>query len=696
MKKIIENLVAKLPEIYQPIYGHPTLSGLVSRSCHDRFEKIAQIYDALQDHLGRSPKVLDLGCAQGYFSLNLAARGGEVHGIDYLDKNIAVCNALAQTHPHFKVTFETNLVENIITRLKPCEYDLVLALSVFHHVVYEKGIDEVKGLLGQIVNQSGALVVELALREEPLYWAPSQPEDPKKLLENIAFVRKMACHETHLSPILRPMYFVSNRYWQMGHCAGHFDSYASDSHALAHGAHRESRRYFFSEDIIIKYYDFKHPLRVTINRHEFEQEVQFLKSPPPKFPAAKFIVADENNSEGWVVMERLPGRLLLDLLLEGSPIDHHSVLLAVLEQLVILEKVGLYHNDIRTWNVLVTENDAVYLFDYGSISSEKLDCCWPENLFLAFFIFVREITTGVVEEPNPLRTISISPFGLPQPYCTWAMSLWRHPLAEWSFQLMLEILLQMSNHFFDELQYQPVEAWMKATEEAIQAQIIHFKDCIRQIEENIQHVEIASRQAEQQAQKAVKLTRQVKDQNQQAEKQIRQAVKLAWQAKDQNQQEEEQARQAEKEARQAEEEARQAEKEARKATIKMQDLYNSRSWRITAPLRWIVFQAKLLKQHGFPARIKALAKKIVRPVVQYWPFSVASNFGLRRCSVIITKRLGIYTVLHRIYVHFFKQKKIKLICDKNVSQKLSHLTPNARHIYYQLKTAVAEYQKKVD
>jgi O-antigen chain-terminating methyltransferase len=72
----IEKLVSELPEVYQKIYGHPELSGNTSRLCEDREQYIVQIVGNLQKKLGRKNlKVLDIGCAQGYFSLTLAKLG---------------------------------------------------------------------------------------------------------------------------------------------------------------------------------------------------------------------------------------------------------------------------------------------------------------------------------------------------------------------------------------------------------------------------------------------------------------------------------------------------------------------------------------------------------------------------------------------------------------------------------------------
>jgi O-antigen chain-terminating bifunctional methyltransferase/kinase len=490
---MIEKLVSDLPEVYQPIHGHPELSGRVSRSCFDRLEHITRIHDALQRLLGRPLKVLDLGCAQGYFSFNLAERGAIVHGVDFLDKNVAVCNSLAQENPALQVGFETGRVEETIARLEPGQYDLVLGLSVFHHIVYEKGADVVRAMLEHAAAQSGALVVELALREEPLYWAPAQPEDPRALLESIAFVHEIARHGTHLAAISRPLFVASSRYWILEDQASRFDSWSLDPHGLAQGTHQASRRYFFSVDRILKFYRFDHP-RGEHNKTEFTKEVRFLQKPPPAFSAPALIAFSERETDAWLAMQRLPGRLLLDLLREGAKVDSRTVLLAVLKQLAGLEAAGLYHDDVRTWNVLVAEDGTTHLIDYGSISSKARDCAWPGNPFLSFFIFVREVATGVVDNSDPLRTVTISPYGLPQPYRSWATFLWRRPLTEWSFRLMYQTLLETPTEMVEEPALEPNSAWMNAIEEAIQAQKL-FANHIRQ-RVDAQSLEVRATKAE--------------------------------------------------------------------------------------------------------------------------------------------------------------------------------------------------------
>src|SRR5690242_405980 len=101
----LSKLVSGLPEMYQPVFGHPELSGPASRPSLGRLTRIRKVYDLLSQRLGRALRVLDIGCAQGFFSLHLAESGAEVVGIDTLDVNIRLCEALAAESPTRTASF---------------------------------------------------------------------------------------------------------------------------------------------------------------------------------------------------------------------------------------------------------------------------------------------------------------------------------------------------------------------------------------------------------------------------------------------------------------------------------------------------------------------------------------------------------------------------------------------------------------
>jgi O-antigen chain-terminating methyltransferase len=475
MAKTIHQIILDIPEVYQPIYGHPNLSQEISRACIDRLEKIIEVHDVLAAAIGRSLRVLDLGCAQGFFSLSLAARGATVHGVDLLDKNIAVCEALAEENSDLKATFEIGRLETVIVGLEQGQYDLILGLSVFHHIVHEHGIEQVRQWLTHAVQMTSVIVLELALNTEPLYWAISQPQNPLELLAGCVFVHEVGRFSTHLSSVVRPMIVVSNRYWVLGSHAEAFQSWSTEPHSLAHDTHQGSRRYYYGEHYFAKIYQFNSEGGAH-NRAEFSKESTFLAAEHKGFRSPKLLTSGFNEREGWVVMDRLHGKLLLDALRDKDEIDAVAVLRSVLVQLVALESEGLYCNDVRTWNVMLLTDGSLQLIDFGSISPVPRDCVWPENIFLAFNIFVHELSTGQVDDPRPIRKFAISPYNLQEPFRSWAMALWRQSPSDWSFRRMLELLEDLPNLKPVDSTESAGDVWARAIESAMQAQKVVFQD----------------------------------------------------------------------------------------------------------------------------------------------------------------------------------------------------------------------------
>jgi O-antigen chain-terminating methyltransferase len=426
----LRTLVAELREVYQPIFGHSELSGAASRNSEARLRDVMAVYHALARQLQRPLRVLDLGCAQGWFGFNLAHAGAQVLGVDYLEENINVCNMLALENPHLHIRFKPMEIEIVAGFLEKDQFDLVLGLSVFHHLCFNDGKEAARDLLDKIFEKVPTGILEMALASESPAWAAAQPENPDYLIERQPFYRVIAHHATHLSSS-RPLYFCSRRYWYLDGEMSEFSAFSDNG---------RGRRYFFGEKMLAKLYRTTGE-RGEINRYAVEQSARFLKSPPAGYEGApKLYQFGEANGVAWLVQDKLPGIMLDELIRDGKPYDERAILLGVLKQLAVLERAGLYHADVRVWNILVGPDGAPRLIDYNEISEAKRDCVWPDSVYLAFFIFVNEVVTHRQFDTEPSRPPFISPFNLQEPYRSWLMQIWRIPVGEWSFGFLLETL----------------------------------------------------------------------------------------------------------------------------------------------------------------------------------------------------------------------------------------------------------------
>lgn len=437
----LSKLVAALPEMYQPILNHPDLSVRVTRTCEDRLSHIKQIYQSLEQKLGRPLRVLDLGCAQGFFSLSLAQLGATVCGVELQECNIAVCNALAKEHPEFKITFRQGMIEEVLLNLKQDEYDLVLGLSVFHHLVHIAGLVFVQKMISILAHAVTAGIYELALPNEPTKRSQSLPANPREVLNSYAFVHEAAQHSTHLRGIDRPFYIASNRCWFLNGQVGAFQKWKSESHELTSNG---TRRYYFGDGCVIKVFTLEDQEFHDINIREHTNEVNFLKNPPAHFQAARLLLEGQHHKEVWLVREQLPGELLLDIMQAKKPYNARLIIEDILNQLSALEAAKLYHNDLRIWNILIESDGHATLIDYGAMTAEAKDRGWPYNVFLSFMIFLQEIITGNISIPDPVRPPVFNPEIFPEPYRSMLWKLFSQEPAQWSFTGMRDSLTQDS------------------------------------------------------------------------------------------------------------------------------------------------------------------------------------------------------------------------------------------------------------
>lgn len=480
---MIRDLVEALPEKYQPIFGHPELSSGSSRGCFDRLETILDVVRRLRSQLGRQVRVLDLGCAQGFFSLSLAAEGCAVVGADYLLQNIEVCRALAAEQQSAGIEFIHGSIEDLVETMSPGQYDLVLGLSVFHHLVHQHGVAAVSDTIGRISRHVPVGLYELAVREEPVYWAPSQPETARDLLASYSFVRLLAMLPTHLSGIERPFYYASSRYWMLGDDFREFESFKDESHAHAMGSHQGTRRYYFAGNLMLKKMALDNEMLRQANTTEYDNEVAYLNGRSDLSGAPRLLAHGRDQEADWLLRETLPGRLLSEMMSKQSPYSYEKVVDSLLDELVELERIGLYHNDIRTWNVIVSDSGSASFIDYGAISDEPLDCVWPDHLLLSFLITVREIVLGQVRRPYPTRRPLLDVTLLPTRYRSAFVRVLSMDRSEWTFTALKHALSQSDTHYSE-----PAWAILPALNEVA---LLRYEDALEHERAKTSEVEVA-------------------------------------------------------------------------------------------------------------------------------------------------------------------------------------------------------------
>jgi SAM-dependent methyltransferase len=392
MPTSLDELINQLPERYQPIYGRD-LSDTARQSDDPRTGQILDIIDALHGHLGRPLRVLDLGSAQGFFTLKIAERGHHATGVDYLQINIDVANAIAEEHRNLDVHFVQSDLLQIDELIRTGEFDLVLGLSVLHHILHRDGEETTRRFLHLVANHIPHGLFEMALNNEPLYWADFLPDDPRFTLGSYSFIREVGRSGTHLSAVERPLLYCSSTLALINGSLHRIKRFRTTSHDMADLVHTPDRRYFELEsDMLVKvaatFEPGSDPVLLAAVQAELRAEHQRLQQLRDYDVAVPQVIEIADlASEVLLARTMVPGTLVSDLQAVSDG-DLDDIFTGVLDALVNLERLGLYHTDLRTWNVLwsAAERRAT-LIDYGAMSAVPSDVVWPFDHIHSFVLF---------------------------------------------------------------------------------------------------------------------------------------------------------------------------------------------------------------------------------------------------------------------------------------------------------------------
>lgn len=370
---MINDLVKKLPEVYQNIYGHPEYK--TSRDCKHRESYITDVVKAYHRKTGKMPKVLDIGCAQGYYSLTLAEMGCDVTGVDFNPANITVCKALAQ-EAELPVKF---ICDEIGAAFAYEHYDIVLALSVYHHIAL-KSYSHAKRTFNLMASVADIVISEMAVKEEGFYWSENLPADYADWFSEQRFYKEIAFTDTHLTSVKRPFIVSSNKYF---YCEGDlYEIESSTTKSYAGGLDLPYKRIYFADGYLCKIVRLSsiNPAHSLYMLKEGANEIYILQFDNISF-LPRLVKYEITDRYAQVVLKIEKGELLFDKIKRREKIKTEW-LFDILSNLIELENRGLYHNDIRPWNVVIT--DHAFLIDAGAIVKDNIDC-GGGNTYMAFY-----------------------------------------------------------------------------------------------------------------------------------------------------------------------------------------------------------------------------------------------------------------------------------------------------------------------
>lgn len=152
------------------------------------------------------------------------------------------------------------------------------------------------------------------------------------------------------------------------------------------------------------------------------------------------------------------------------------------------------------------------------------------------------------------------------------------------------------------------------------------------------------------------------------------------------------AEEAAAQAEQAQAHLQTAEARMLQAERTLSALYASRSWRLTAPLRWVGLQAWRLRDQGLAARVKALAKRTLRGCIAF----VNARPKLRNKCIAWAQKFGLYEAARVRYWRLTGQAPaapLSAMQSCHLHEALAQLSPRAQHIYDELKAAIEKNRK---
>lgn len=116
-------------------------------------------------------------------------------------------------------------------------------------------------------------------------------------------------------------------------------------------------------------------------------------------------------------------------------------------------------------------------------------------------------------------------------------------------------------------------------------------------------------------------------------------------------------------------------------------VYASTSWRLTQPLRWLMFQTRLARQLGVKTRLKTVVKKVLAVSLRKVSLFLSARPVLRSKCVGLLKAIGVYESARKAF-NYISKSAIAKRAKAPLSEQ--HLTGRGRDLYRRLKKSAGQ------
>jgi len=376
---------------YQPLYG-VTGFGDSQRGSRDRADAIFTYFS----NNVAGMRFLDIGCYFGYLSFYLADRGAHATGWDYWENNIEVCNRLKDINgipANFKYE---KFGLDAIAKIQPGQQDVALILSVLHWTVHEEGLEYVQDCMAQLMEKVPILVVELAQKGEgKFFWDKAAPKRDLDIFNKVDDIRieKIGDFPTHLSDVKRPLYVVSKNTVTVNNRKYLIEKESFRAYEKAPAWRSIASKYYISGGSFIKQASFADStgadaMRVLNEVNFYLQRKQNAALAKLNLPILEDYEIEHDGAK--LVFKRLDGTLLseLDRVQYGATLAE-KIAKELLGLLSLLEKEGYHHNDLRSWNIMLSKQGKISLIDFELVAPHA-----EEDEFIALGWVVNTALTG--------------------------------------------------------------------------------------------------------------------------------------------------------------------------------------------------------------------------------------------------------------------------------------------------------------